>query len=412
MTGEVEITTLDHGLRVATLAMPAVRTAAVALVADVGARHEELHQHGLAHLFEHMLFKGTASRSARDIAEAIENVGGALNAWTSREGTMFHGRVLARDIPLAVDLLADLVCQPRFDARDLELERHVVLSEIGEASDAPEDLVFDLAQATAFPDQPLGRPILGTAESLAGLTETSLRQWRERHYVADRLLLVAAGAVDHADLVSLARVHLAQLPSSVRVPTEPAQWAGGVIAERRRSEQTHLVICLPGPGLYAPDHYAAQLWATALGGGMSSRMFQDIREERGLAYSVSAFHQPHADIGVTSLYLATKPADAPKAAGLAMEIAHALVADLQPAELDRARAQLKAGLLMGLEACAGQADWVGRTILAFGRPVPVGEVEAAIDAVSVDEARAAGRAMLEATPALASIGPRPLARFP
>jgi predicted Zn-dependent peptidase len=412
MTGQVEITTLDHGLRVATFAMPAVRTAAVALVADVGARHEAPEQHGLAHLFEHMLFKGTASRGARDIAEAIEDVGGALNAWTSREGTMFHGRVLARDIPLAVDLLSDLVCNPRFDPQDLELERQVVLSEIGEASDTPEDLVFDLAQATAFPDQPLGRPILGTAESLAGLSETSLRQWRERHYVADRLLLVAAGAVDHAELVSLAQKHLARLPSSAPIEAQPARWAGGVMADRRRSEQTHLVISLPGPGLYAPDHYAAQLWATALGGGMSSRLFQDIREERGLAYSVSAFHQPHADIGITSLYLATRPADAQKAAGLAMEIAQALAADLQPAELDRARAQLKAGLLMGLEACAGQADWIGRTILAFGRAVPVAEVEAAIDAVSVEEAREAGRAMLDATPALASIGPRPLSRLP
>lgn len=412
MTGEVIVTTLSNGLRVASLAMPALRTAAIGLVADVGARHEGAQENGLAHLFEHMLFKGTARRSARQIAEAIEDVGGALNAWTSRDGTMFHGRVLERHIPLAVDLLSDLVRHPRFDPADLALEKQVVLSEIGEAADAPEDLVFDLVQAAAFPEQPMGRPILGTAESLDGLTADALSGWRERHYAGERLILAAAGAVDHAALVALAQTHLDDLPTAPAADPEPCRWVGGHVAERRRSEQTHIVIAFPGPGLHAPDHYAGQLWATALGGGMSSRLFQLLREERGLAYSVGAFHSPHAELGMTSISLSTNPRDASTAAGLALDIAHALAADLQPAELERARAQLKAGLLMGLESCAGQADWIGRTLHAFGRPVPVAEVEDAIDAITLEEVRAAGSAILDATPAVASVGPKPLSRLP
>lgn len=412
MSDPVVVTRLPGGLRVASLAMPGVRTAAVALVADVGARHEQRQENGLAHLFEHMLFKGTARRNAREIAEAIEDVGGALNAWTSRDGTMFHGRVLAGDVPLVVDLLSDLVSHPRFDPADLALEKQVVLSEIGEAADAPEDLVFDLVQAAAFPDQPMGRPILGTAESLEGLSDVTLEAWRQRHYAADRLVLVAAGAVEHEQLVALATAHLGELAPAAPAEAEPCRWVGGLVCERRRSEQTHIAIALPGPGLHSPDHYAAQLWATALGGGMSSRLFQQLREDRGLAYSVGAFHQPHAELGVTSLSLSTNPQQAAAAAGLAMEIAESLASDLQPAELERARAQLKAGLLMGLEACAGQADWIGRTLLAFGRPIPVAEVETAIDAVSVDQARAAGKAILAAPPAFASVGPKPLTRLP
>lgn len=408
----VRVNRLPNGLRVASLAMPGLRTVAVALVADVGARHEAAHENGLAHLFEHMLFKGTASRSARDIAEAIEDVGGQLNAWTSRDGTMFHARVLARDLPLAVDLIADLVCAPRFDPADLALERQVVLSEIGEAADTPEDRVFDLAQALAWPDQPLGRPILGTADTLAGLGVEALAGWRQRHYAAPGLVLVAAGAVDHAALLALAERHLSALPGHAPPAAVPARFGGGVAAERRRSEQAHIVLAFPGPGLHAHDHYAAQLFATALGGGMSSRLFQELREDRGLAYSVSAHHQPHADAGLASIYLATRPAEAKRATALALDVARALAATLSPAELERARAQLKAGLLMGLENCAGMADWLGRTLVAFGRPVPVDEVEAAIDSVSVEAARAAGAAMLSGTVSLASVGPRPLSGLP
>ncbi|MFQ3666809.1 MAG: pitrilysin family protein, partial [Sphingomonadaceae bacterium] len=233
----IEVATLANGLRVASLAMPGLRTAAVSLAAGCGARHEGEAENGLAHLFEHMLFKGTRVRSARAIAEAIEDVGGSLNAWTSRDGTVFHGRVLARDIPLAVDLLADLVLNPRFAEADLALEKEVIRSEIGEAADVPEDLVFDLLQEAAFPDQPLGRPILGTEESLACLDCDSLSRWRTTHYRAPGLALVAAGAVDHAELVALAESALGGLDTTPPPGHRPARWGGGTRAEKRRSEQ-------------------------------------------------------------------------------------------------------------------------------------------------------------------------------
>jgi predicted Zn-dependent peptidase len=406
------VSTLGNGLRVVTLQMPGLRTAAVSLAADVGARHEGAGEHGLAHLFEHMVFKGTQHRDARGLAEAIEDVGGALNAWTSRDATTFHARVLAADLPLAIRLIGEMVVAPRFAGADLALEKQVVRSEIGEAADVPEDLVFDLLHAVAFPGQPLGRPILGTEASLEALDEAALFGWRDRHYRGPGLVLAAAGALAHEEVVTLAEEALAGLADAALGEAAPAAWAGGIEAQRRRAEQTHVALGLRGPGVYAPDHYAAQLFAAALGGGMSSRLFQELREERGLAYSVSASHGPHADIGVTSLYLATRPADAARATAMALDIARDLAATLSEAELVRARAQMKAGLLMGLESCAGQAEWLGRSLLAWGRPIPAAEVEAAIDSVSVEAARAAGAAMLAAPPALASVGSRPLKSLP
>jgi predicted Zn-dependent peptidase len=400
------LTRLANGVTVASLAMPGLETAAVALSADVGARHEGTEEHGLAHLFEHMVFKGTERRSARAIAEEIEDVGGALNAWTSRDHTCFHARVLADDLPLGLDLIADLLLGARFDAEDLAKEREVVLSEIGEALDTPDDLVFDHVQAAAYPDQPLGRPILGTPESLAALDIAALRRWRDRHYRGPGLVLTAAGKVDHEALVAQAQALLGSLPGNRGSAHTPARWQGGRLADGRRSEQTHVVLGFEGPHPLDPAYHAAQLFACALGGGMSSRLFQELREERGLAYSVSAGHSPHADTGLFSLYCAARPRDAAAALDLARTVATQTAATLSPAELARARAQLKAGLLMGLEGCAGQADWLGRCLLVHGRLVPPAEAIAALEAVTVEQARAAGAAMLATAPALAAVGTR------
>ncbi len=408
----VETTRLANGLTVATIAMPGVRTAAVALCAAAGARHESAAENGLAHLFEHMVFKGTERRDARGLAEAIEDVGGTLNAWTSRDQTVFHARVLGPDLPVAVDLLAEMLMAPRFADADLALEKQVVESEIGEAADVPEDLVFDLVQEAAFPGQPLGRPILGTVETLATFSPSDLRAWRDRHYRGGALALVAAGAVDHGAVLAQAERLLDALPGDRPEPCPPARFGGEVRPERRRSDQTHIAVGLPGPGMHAPSHHAAELFATVLGGGASSRLFQELREARGLAYSVSASHAAFAEQGLMTIHVAAKPADAERVAALALEIARETAASLSESELARAKAQLRAGLLMGLEGCAGQANWVGHGILVHGRPVPLAEIEAAIDRVGVEEARAAGEAMLKGPVALASVGPRPLKRLP
>lgn len=400
-----EISRLSNGLRIATLAMPGLETAAVALNADVGARHEREDENGLAHLFEHMVFKGTHNRSARAIAEHIEDVGGSLNAWTSRDSTVFHARVLAGDLPLAVELLADLLMNPRFDAEDLVKEREVVLSEIGEALDTPDDLVFDHLQAIAYPGQALGLPILGTPESLARLDCTALVDWRDRQYRGEGLVLSAAGKVDHDHLVRQAEALFGTLPGRRAESHPPARWHGGVRGDGKRGEQLHLALGFEGPPVLAPGYHAAQLFATALGGGMSSRLFQELREERGLAYSVSAFHVPHADTGVFSLYCATRPKDAPAALELARKVAADTAAGLTPEELARARAQIKAGLLMGLEGCFGQAEWMGRSLLTHGRILAPAEAIAALDAASLDDVRMAGARLLSGPLALAAVGP-------
>ncbi|MGL6043325.1 MAG: M16 family metallopeptidase, partial [Sandaracinobacteroides sp.] len=357
---EPRITRLANGLTVASIAMPGLETAAVSLDADVGARHETESQNGLAHLFEHMVFKGTATRSARAIAEQIEDVGGSLNAWTSRDATCFHARVLGQDLALAVDILADLVLGARFDPEDLAKERDVVLSEIGEAMDTPDDLVFDHLQAVAYPGQSLGRAILGTPDSLAALDRQALLSWRQTHYRGPGLVLSAAGQVDHDRLVAQAEALFAGLPADRAGEADQARWHGGRLADGQRGEQLHVTLGFEGLGLHAPDAYAAQLFAIALGGGMSSRLFQELREERGLAYSVSASHSPHADTGLLSLYCAARPKDAPAALDLARDVARRTADGLEQAELDRARAQMKAGLLMGLEGAWGRAEWLGR----------------------------------------------------
>jgi len=401
-----DVTRLANGFTIVSLSMPGVETAAVGLNADVGARHESEAENGLAHLFEHMLFKGTATRSARRIAEEIEDVGGSLNAWTSRDMTVFHGRTLAGDLPLAVEMIADLVNAPRFDADDLEREKAVVLSEIGEAFDTPDDLVFDLLQQSGYPEQALGRPILGTEASLAILDGAALARWRDTHYCGSGLVLAAAGRVEHDALVRQAEALFGKFAQASAEAPVAARWVGGSAADARRAEQMHLTLGFEGPHARAADYYAAQLFATALGGGMSSRLFQELREERGLAYSVSASHSPHADSGMLSLYCATRPKDAAKALDLARSVMAQAVGGLEEAEVNRAKAQLKAGLLMALEGCAGQADWLGRSMLVFGRVVPASEMIAAIDAADVDAVRTAGADMLASAPAFAAVGPK------
>ncbi len=398
------LSTLPNGLRVVSRTMPHVDTVAVALHVDAGARHEGADVNGVAHLFEHMVFKGTASRSARVIAEVVEDVGGSLNAYTARDMTVFHARLLKEDLALGVEVIADLVTNPLFDAAETEREKQVVLQELGEARDTPDDIVFDHLQEAAFPGQALGRSILGTDASIASLGVPALRGWLEAQYRAGSCVLVAAGAVEHDALVALAERWLGGLPAGERSATTPASFGGSVFHDRRKFEQAHLTLGLGAPGHGAAEHDAALLFANAAGGGASSRLFQELREERGLAYSVFASTTPYADTGLFSVYLATAKRDAAKALALTEEVLAATAATLSQAELDRARAQVRAGLLMSLEAPAGWSEYLARSLLVHGRLVPPAEVVTRLDAVTVDEARAAGTAMLAGPRARADVG--------
>ena len=393
-----------HGLRVATCETPGVETVAVALHAATGARFEAAADNGLAHLFEHMVFKGTLTRSARAIAEDIEDVGGSLNAWTSRDTTVFHARLLARDLPLGLGLIADLVTNPRFDADDLVREKDVVLQELGEARDTPDDIVFDHLQEAAFPGQPLGRSILGSEASLARLTTDDLRDWLSRHYVNSGLTLVVAGKLDHDIVMRLAEAAFPHGGETRAVANDTATFAPGQFADPRRFEQAQLTSGYPAPGHYDPGHDAAALFTLAAGGGMSSRLFQEVREARGLAYSISAATTPYADTGLMSVHAATARKDAAQARDLIDRVLAAAAEGLETPELARAKAQAVASLLMALESPQGQGDYLARQLLVHGRWVPAAEVVTRIEAVTIDAARAAGRAMLAHAPARAEVG--------
>jgi len=399
-----QVTTLANGLRVASLAMPHVATVAVGLHVDTGARMERAAHNGVAHLFEHMVFKGTTTRSARAIAEEIEDVGGALNAYTARDMTVFHARLLGEDLPLGVALIADLVMNPRFDAAEIDRERQVVLQELGEARDTPDDIVFDHLQEAAFPGQPLGRSILGSETSLAGLDGAALRDWLATHYRGGSCVVVAAGAVDHAHLVALAEAALGGLPSGTRPPLETAHFAATEIHDRRRFEQAHLTLGLPAPGHHDAGFDAAMLFTTAVGGGMSSRLFQELREERGLAYSIYASTTAYVDTGLFAVYLATAKRDAARAVALAEAVLAQTASGLEMDELRRAKAQLRAGLLMSLESPGGWAEYVARQLLVHGRVAPPAEIIGRIEDCSLDQVRAAGAAMLSAPFARADVG--------
>lgn len=402
----IEITTLANGMRVVTEVMPHLETATIGIWADVGARHEPADLNGIAHMLEHMAFKGTKRRTARGIAEEIEAVGGYLNAYTSREHTVYYARVLKDDVPLAFDILADILLNSAFDERELERERQVILQEIGQAVDTPDDLVFDLLQEAAYPDQPMGRPILGTNESVAAMTRDHLASYLANHYRADRLVVVGVGKVDHAALVRMVDQAFGAVAAQPHMDLVPARYQGGERRLQRKLEQAHVTVGFDGVSYADPDYYAMQVYATVLGGGMSSRLFQEIREVRGLAYSVYSFAQGYVDGGGLGVYAGTSPAQVSELVPVIAEEMKSLAGKVGEDEVARARAQLKAGLLMSLESPTSRMDQIGRQLLVFGRILPVAEMVQAIDQVDPARVERVGARVLRGGPlSLAAVGP-------
>ncbi|MEA1014039.1 pitrilysin family protein [Sphingosinicella sp. LY1275] len=400
----MHLTTLANGLRVASREMPGVETAAVGLYADTGSRYESARLNGLAHLYEHMVFKGAGGRSAREISEAIEDVGGDLNAATDRDSTSFMASVMAEHVPLGIELIADMILRPHFSTAELEREKDVVLQELGEARDTPNDIIFDDLWSAAFTDQPLGRSVLGDESSIAAITIDDLHDWRMSQYRAGSLALVAAGKVDHERFVALAEQHFGGLPEGEIVSHEPAQFTGGNRVGRASSDQAHLALAFPGPPQLGADYYAARLFADAVGGGMSSRLFQQLREDRGLAYSVYASLSPYRDVGVFAVYAATARRQSAAAAQLIEEVLAEAVTSIDQREVDRVRTQAKAGLLMSMESSWGQANYVARQLALYNRLVDPAQIIADLAAVTVDDVRAAGGRMLAGPRARATIG--------
>jgi predicted Zn-dependent peptidase len=395
---------LANGLTVAVEPMAGIETVAVGLYADAGARSEPAGLAGLAHMVEHMVFKGAGARSAKQIAEAIEDKGGSLNAWTARDHTVFQARALAGDLALGTELIADLVRNPQLDGEELERERHVVLAELGESRDTPDDIIFDHLQSAAFPAQAFGQAVLGDEASIAAIDVTAMRGWIAEQYRPEGLVLAAAGKVDEDALLALAERLFGDMAPGAPPPPAPATFGGGTHHDRRRFDQLHVALAHPGVGHRDPEVHALSLFSSAAGGGMSSRLFQQLREERGLAYSIYSWTQAYADTGLFGVYCAAARADAAQALALTRQVLAETAATLTQEELDRARAQAKAGLLMGLESVAGRADHLARQIQIHGRIVPPSETVVQLDAVTVDQARAAGLTALSGGEALATVG--------
>jgi predicted Zn-dependent peptidase len=397
------LTILDNGVRVASHAMAGLETAAVGLFANAGSRHETVELNGLAHLFEHMVFKGAGGRSAREISEAIEDVGGELNACTERDTTSFTSAVIAEHLPLAVELIGDLILRPHFDAGDLEREKDVVLQELAEVEDTPSDLIFDQLWSAAYGDQPLGRSILGDENSIRRIAVDDLHGWAATRYRGGDLILSAAGKVDHDQLVRLADRSFGQLPEG-RAGEVPARFTEGARRARGSGDQAHITFGFEGPRRLAGDYFAARLFADVVGGGASSRLFQELREDRGLAYSVSASLQAYSDTGLLTVHAATSRRESAAASQLIEHVLGSAANDATSRELDRARMQARAALLMQLETPWGQMAYASRQLSVHGRLVRPAEIVDQLAAIDLDQLRAAGAAITSSAPARAAIG--------
>jgi predicted Zn-dependent peptidase len=402
----VEVTRLPSGLTVVTDSMPHLQTSSLGIWVGSGSRDEAPEEHGISHLLEHMAFKGTKRRTARQIAEEIEAVGGDINAATSIETTAYYARVLKADVPLALDVLSDILANPTFEPNELSREQNVIVQEIGATEDAPDDLVFDYLQATAFPNQPVGRSILGTPESVCSFKDDHLRAYLTRNYRGPDMVVVATGAVEHAGVLGEVEKRFGQFNGPAAPVPSQAHFGGGTRLEARDLEQVHIAVALEGLPQRDPALYSMQVFASVLGGGMSSRLFQEVRESRGLCYAIYAYHAPYSDTGMFGFYAGTDASDADELMRVVADEIAAASADINEAEVNRAKAQMKAGLLMALESSGARAHQLANQMFAYGRPIPLDEIVARIDAVTVESTRAAGRALIaRAKPAIAALGP-------
>lgn len=402
----VEVSRLSNGLTVATETLPHFESVALGVWVKSGSRNELEHEHGIAHLLEHMAFKGTERRSAWKIASEIENVGGEINAATSVETTSFYARVLSDDVPLAIDILADILTESRFDPEELEREQHVILQEIGAAHDTPDDIVFDRFTETAFRHQTIGRSILGTPETVKSFTSQQLHSFLERQYGADRMVVVATGDVKHDEIVREVEKRLGGFrPKAESAIPQFANYVGGDYREDRDLMDAQIVLGFEGRAYHMRDFYASQVLSMILGGGMSSRLFQEVREKRGLCYSVYAFHWGFSDTGIFGIHAATGQSDL-------AELVPVIVNELQKAgenitqeELNRARAQYRAGLVMSAESAASRASQIARQILLFGRPIPKEELVERLSALTVERLTDLSSRMFSTKPTIAAVGP-------
>ncbi|MBO9451539.1 insulinase family protein [Tropicibacter sp. R16_0] len=397
---------LSNGFRIVSEHMPGLQSASIGIWVAAGARHERIEQNGIAHFLEHMAFKGTKKRSALQIAEAIEDVGGYINAYTSREVTAYYARVLKADVPLAMDVIGDIVMNPVFDPKEIEIERGVILQEIGQAADTPDDVIFDWLQEESYRDQPLGRTILGPTERVSNFSREDLSGFVAEHYGPEQMILSAAGAVDHDMLVKTAQEMFGHLHPRKGLIADAARFTGGEARQLKDLEQAHFALALESPGYRDDQIYTAQIYSSALGGGMSSRLFQEVRETRGLCYTIFAQTGAYADTGATTIYAGTSGEQVAELAGITIDEMKRAADDMSDQEVARARAQMKAGMLMGLESPSNRAERLARLVQIWDKVPSLEDTVARIDAVTTQDVRAFAEQMAVRAPAaLAVYGP-------
>lgn len=401
------LTTLPNGLRVITDHVPEMHSTALGVWVDVGTRYEEPELNGIAHLIEHMIFKGTNKIGAQAIAETVESVGGQMNAFTSREQTAYYIHLLKDDVPLALNLLAEILQRPAFPEADLNKERQVIIQEIGVYKDTPDELVFDLHNETAYPNQGLGAPILGTEEIIRNMPRQALFDYVKKYYTPSQMVVSAAGFVEHDAFVKLVADAFGALPGGAApIAAPPANYVGGECRVAKELEQVHLVMGYQGVSRLSPDYYAMTLLATLFGGGMSSRLFQEIREKRGLVYTVYSQHTAYRDDGHFEIYAGTGSERVAELLPLIdVEIERITSSLATASELSRARAQIKAGLLMGQESMLGRANRQAKYLLNFGTTLDLPKTLESLDAVTPARIQSTAKALFSTPKTFTMLGP-------
>lgn len=401
-----EMTVLPNGMRVVTDTMDELDTVALGVWVGVGSMFEPAEINGISHLLEHMAFKGTTTRTARQIAEEIENVGGYINACTSREITSFYIKVLKEDTPLAVDILSDILQNSTFDAEEFAREKTVVLQEISQSNDTPDDIIFDYFQECAFPGQPVGRPILGTEDTVRGISRETLDSYMKSNYTPKRMVAAASGKIKHEDFVRLIEQAFGKMTDKEGLTAPDVVYKGGEVRKEKSLEQVNLVLGFPGVSIFDDDYYTAHVLSTVFGGGMSSRLFQEIREKRGLVYSVYSFNAAASKGGLFGVYAGTGEEEAAELMpAVCDEILKIKNEPVSAEELKRAKAQLKAGVLMSLEHPTARCEQNAGHLLSFGRLLEKDEILAKISAVSIEDVQALAGKIFSQKPTLASLGP-------
>lgn len=397
-------TTLNNGLRVVTDLDPSVETTALGVWVGAGTRHETEDVNGISHLLEHMAFKGTDRRSAYDIAEEMDNVGGQLNAYTTRDHTAYYAKVLKEDLTLALDILSDILLHSTMDEEEFGREQQVVVQEILQAEDTPDDIIFDRFQQAAYPDQALGWPVLGTIETVNRMTADDLRRYMGVNYTCGDIVVSAAGRVDHDAFTKEVERAFAGLAAGDGPSLSEARYVGGDVRESRPVEQLHLVFGFDGVGYHHPDYYPLSALSVLFGEGMSSRLFQEVREKRGLAYSVFSSASACDDSGLFTVYAGTGPDQTHELVTVLCDEIKKVTDGVTPDEVNRAKAQLKAGLLMGLESPGSRCVQRARQILVYGRALETAEIIEKVEAIDAQSISAAAGRVFSTKPTVAAVG--------